>query len=239
MNVPAPHFLLVAQARVASGERVLAGRWRFELRTSDGQACLAAEDDEPETSAERLELLAIVRGLEALDEPSRVTLVSAGRSISRGLRHGLAQWRESDWQWERYGQLAPVKNGDLWQRIDRAMTFHTVEWRDAPPTSDDLSPLETGSVSEGHAEPPVRVIQHRGRRLRIDRAHGLTGQADSQRAKLTQRRGGAEAPRGKAKRGHGWKQQQGRLWLTRLLSSIRIADFVLRMWLSAARFAAR
>ena len=69
---------------------------------------------EPESSTERLQLLAIVRGLESLDEPARVTLVSAGRSISRGVRYGVAQWRENDWQWERYGKLTPVKNGDLW-----------------------------------------------------------------------------------------------------------------------------
>jgi ribonuclease HI len=147
-----------------------AGRWRFVLQTDDGQTCLAAEDDEPEGSSERLHLLAIVRGLEALDEPSRVTLVTAGRSISRGIRYGVAQWRENDWQWERYGKLTPVKNGDLWRRIDRAMAIHNVACRDATPATDDL------------AEPPdalretadVRIIHrnHRSRKLRIDPGTG-------------------------------------------------------------------
>jgi ribonuclease HI len=180
MSVPAPHFLLKPQAAVRSAaggsggdDYGPAGQWRFVLQTADGETCLEAEDDEPESSPERLELLAIVRGLEAIDEPARVTLVSARRSISRGLRHGLAQWRESDWQWERYGKLTPVKNSDLWRRIDRAMSIHTVECREPAGATDDLAPpLPTRSVSKGHDEAPdVRIIRHRGRKLRIDGVH--------------------------------------------------------------------
>jgi len=167
MGVAAPHFLLLSEAAVAASERAeSAGRWRFELRTPDGQACLEADDEEPETSTERLQLLAIVRGLESLDEPSRVTLVAAGRSISRGLRYGVVQWRENDWHWERYGKLTPVKNGDLWRRIDRAMAIHRVECQGGTATTDDLAaPPEVV-----HEPADVRIIrrQHRGRNLRID-----------------------------------------------------------------------
>ena len=58
-----------------------------------------------------------------------MTLVTASRYVSRGIRFGLDQWRESDWHWERYGQMTPVKNNDLWQRIDQAMKIHQVECR--------------------------------------------------------------------------------------------------------------
>gem|GEM_PF-6976979 len=172
--IPAPHFRLHSQATASThGGHEPAGRWRFVLRSADGRTCLEAEDDEPESSAERLELLAIVRGLESLDEPARVTLVSAGCSISRGIRYGVAQWRDNDWQWERYGKLSPVKNGDLWRRIDRAMAIHDVVCRDLPAGLDDLAgSIPTRSVSEGTHEPTnVRVIHsmHRGRRLRFDR----------------------------------------------------------------------
>lgn len=172
--VPAPHFRLHSQvAASAHADHEPAGRWRFVLRSADGRTCLEAEDDEPESSTERLELLAIVRGLESLDGPARVTLVSAGRSISRGIRYGVAQWRENDWQWERYGKLTPVKNSDLWQRIDRAMAIHDVVCRDLPPSSDDLAgSIPTRSVFEGtHEVADVGVIHrtHRGRRLRFDR----------------------------------------------------------------------
>jgi hypothetical protein len=45
------------------------------------------------------------------------------------MRHGLVQWRENDWMWERFGKMTPVKDGDLWRRIDQAMRFHQVECR--------------------------------------------------------------------------------------------------------------
>ncbi len=172
MSVPAPHFHLRSEASASSGVDQPAGRWRFILQSADGQARAEAEDDEPETSTERLQLLAIVRGLESLDEPARVTLVAPGRSISRGIRYGVAQWREDDWQWERYGKLTPVKNGDLWRRIDRAMAIHEVVCRELPAETDDLDgSSSTRSVREEALEPAdVRVVHctHRGRRLRVD-----------------------------------------------------------------------
>jgi ribonuclease HI len=96
------------------------------LEATDGSSTLEAADDEPEISRDRLELLAIVRGLEALDQRSNVTIVTASRYICRGLRFGLPCWKEDGWQWERFGQLAPVKNADLWRRVDHAMQFHKV-----------------------------------------------------------------------------------------------------------------
>ncbi|HEX5104088.1 MAG TPA: RNase H family protein [Pirellulaceae bacterium] len=184
----APHFLLVSQAAVQGSGQVYSGRWKFELRTPDGLACLAAEDEEAESSAERLELLAIVRGLESLDEPARVTLVSAGRSVSRSLRYGLSQWRENDWQWERYGQLTPVKNGDLWQRIDRAMTIHQVECREATAAPDDLAALNNvaAPLDARPEAAEVRIIHHRGRRLRIDRGKAARMKAEGGRMKATE-----------------------------------------------------
>lgn len=188
MNVPAPHFLLfseaaakaevghcVAKASAAkaaasrnSGESDAISQWRFVLRSPDGRTHLEAADDEPHASAERLELLAIVRGLESLDEPSQVTLVSPSRSISRGLRHGIVQWRENDWQWERYGQMTPIKNRDLWRRIDRAMSIHRVECRDnGLCDADDLAPPSSA--------PSIAVVpsrRSRGKTLRFDRGSG-------------------------------------------------------------------
>jgi ribonuclease HI len=105
------------------------GRWRFVLQTPEGKTLLDAEDEEEGDSRERLELLAIVRGLEALDQPSQVTLVTQSQAISRGVREGLAQWRENDYQWERFGSLTPIKNRDLWQRVDQALSIHQVQCR--------------------------------------------------------------------------------------------------------------
>ena len=110
-------------------EAVATGRWHFHLESFDGDTVLEASDEEPGVQGERLELLALIRGLEALDQPSRVTLVTSSRGVSRGLRFGLAEWRTNNWQWERFGRRVPVKNHDLWQRVDRALKFHHVECR--------------------------------------------------------------------------------------------------------------
>ncbi len=85
-----------------------------------------AADAEPDAQGERLELLAVVRGLEALEQPSRVTLVTPSKYVNRGLTYGLEEWRANDWQWEHFGEMVPVKNRDLWQRVDRALAYPPV-----------------------------------------------------------------------------------------------------------------
>ncbi len=119
------HFLLFSEARFNRGE----GIWRFVLAQVGASESLTATDVEPAACRERLELLALVRGLEAIDQPARVTLVTASRYVSRGLKRGLAEWRLNDWQWERFGQLVAVRDHDLWRRVDRALQFHEVDCR--------------------------------------------------------------------------------------------------------------
>lgn len=185
MSVSAPHFLLYAHATgntlvgaaANSHDEVeleMGGKWRFVLQTPEGETLLDAEDEEDGDSRERLELLAIVRGLEALDQPSQVTLVTQSQAISRGLREGLQQWRENDWQWERFGSLTPIKNRDLWQRVDQAMGFHQVKCRlVSGGGSDDLnmpppSPAFNHAAHENAAPtmPPPRRV--RNRQVRFD-----------------------------------------------------------------------
>ena len=76
-----------------------------------------AEDIEPDIQGERLELLTVVRGLEALDQPVPVTLMTPSIYVREGIRYGLAEWRRNGWRWESFGQMVPVKNCDLWQRV--------------------------------------------------------------------------------------------------------------------------
>jgi ribonuclease HI len=177
MKLPAPHFLLFSQARTDTSECGV-GQWRFVLESADGAARIEAADEEPATT-QRLELLAIVRGLEALDQPSRVTLVTGSRYVSRGIRFGLSQWREDGWQWERYGEMSPIKDGDLWRRVDQALQFHQVECQNPNKCdlSDDLgvpalrvAPQPMDHKTDG-AQPtgttPIRR-RRRGQTLRFD-----------------------------------------------------------------------
>jgi len=132
MTVPTPHFLLYSEAAACANHlnaAVPSGNWHFVLAAEDGSQRLDASDHEPEIDAERLELLAVVRGLEALDQPSAVTVVTRNHAIERGLRFGLRHWRENNWHWERFGRFVPIKNADLWQRVDQALQFHQVGCR--------------------------------------------------------------------------------------------------------------
>lgn len=164
-----PHYLLFSDAHDGHGDCIKpGGRWRFVLESVDGMSVMQADEEEPDAHGERLELLCVVRGLEALDQPSRVTLVTPSRYVRLGLRFGLAEWRVNRWQWEHFGRLIPVKNRDLWQRVDHALRYHQVDcrcWRfdashagpdqsacgDTPPSS-----LRDASPTSGHVASAIQ-----------------------------------------------------------------------------------
>lgn len=103
--------------------------WRFVLETSDQDYQFEAEEEESSPSLERAALLAVVRGLEALDQPSTVSLYTSSRFVMAGLRHGIVEWRTTNWHWEWFGRWAPVAHQDLWRRVETAMRFHELEPR--------------------------------------------------------------------------------------------------------------
>jgi ribonuclease HI len=97
------------------------------LRPVGSSEAIEVADAEPDVWGERLDLLTVVRALEWLDQPSRVTLVGCTRYVEQGIQFGLAEWRENGWRWEWFGQMVPVRDADLWQRMDRILQFHRVE----------------------------------------------------------------------------------------------------------------
>jgi ribonuclease HI len=122
MNQLTPHYLLISE----SGLTAKAGQWRFVLRPVDGSADIVVADEEPDVWGERLDLLTVVRALESLDQPSQVTLVSCTRYVEQGIQFGLHEWKNNGWQWEYFGEMTPVRDFDLWQRMDQALQFHQV-----------------------------------------------------------------------------------------------------------------
>jgi ribonuclease HI len=172
MRTRGPHYLLFTGA---IGSDANAAHWRFVLQPVGSDVSLAVADVEEFARPSRLELLAVVRGLEALEQPSRVTLLTDSRYVIRGLRRGLNQWRERRWRWERFGRLVPIRDADLWRRVDRAMQFHDVdcsEWYDdeqQPPT-DEWNGQSVADDSRGEClgddppEQPALVIVARAKR---------------------------------------------------------------------------
>ena len=133
----APHYLLLTETDCDPNRPDDGGRWRFVLEPmnsaaeSDNGGIGRVEVSERESNiwGERLDLLALVRGLEALDQPSKLTLITSSALIGKQLRRGFESWIENDWRWERFGQLKPIKDADLWKRIVTATGIHTVECR--------------------------------------------------------------------------------------------------------------
>jgi len=114
---------------LSSRTTMVRGRWHFVLEEIEGEEKLEVADTEQQISPDRLALLCLVRGLEALEQPSRVTLFTTSRYVNRGLRFGLNSWRENDYRWERFGVQKPIRNADLWMRVDHALEFHGVDCR--------------------------------------------------------------------------------------------------------------
>lgn len=129
MNQSAPHYLLITEAKTVQTPYERSGKWRFVLEQMGFEARVEVADVEPDVVGERLELLVVVRGLEALEQPSRVTLITSSRYVGRGIRRWMRQWKANDWRWERFGTMSPVRHNDLWRRVDQAMSIHRVDCR--------------------------------------------------------------------------------------------------------------
>ena len=80
---------------------------------------------EPATTNNRMEIMAAIRGLESLTRPSQVHVYTDSQYLRRGVTEWLPQWRHNGWQTK---EKKPVKNADLWKRLDSAARGHQVQW---------------------------------------------------------------------------------------------------------------
>ena len=80
---------------------------------------------EAETTNNRMELLAAINALEALERPSALTVVTDSAYVKGGITAWLPGWKRNGW---RTSTKKPVKNEDLWKRLDAARTRHDVTW---------------------------------------------------------------------------------------------------------------
>lgn len=129
MNSTAPHYLLLAQANNLPSRFPFGGRWRFVLEQLGSDVRMEESDVEPHVRGERLQLLAVIRGLESLEQPSRVTLITPSRYVGRGLRGGLRQWKTNGWKWGQFGKLTTIRHLNYWQRIDAVLQIHQLSCR--------------------------------------------------------------------------------------------------------------
>ena len=99
------------------------GGWGVVLRYGAHEKELSG--GEPETTNNRMELLAAIHGLEALKRPMVVHLTSDSQYLKNGITTWLPGWKARGWK---TADKKPVKNVDLWQRLEAAAGPHTVNW---------------------------------------------------------------------------------------------------------------
>ncbi len=104
------------------------GGWAFVLRHPTSGKEIEQSGGERETTNNRMEMLAVIRGLEVLKRPTAVELVSDSTYVGKGLSEWMPKWKANGWR-RRVGKgFAEVKNVDLWQQLDELLTQHRVEF---------------------------------------------------------------------------------------------------------------
>lgn len=99
------------------------GGWAVLMRHGDTEREFGG--GETHTTNNRMELLAAVQGLEALERGCRVRLVTDSTYVRDGITSWIERWKRRGW---RTSEGKPVKNRDLWLRLDEAAARHEVEW---------------------------------------------------------------------------------------------------------------
>ena len=100
------------------------GGWAALLRWREVERELAG--GEPDTTNNRMELMAAIAALEALREPCDVVLTTDSQYVRQGILDWLANWIRRGWK---TAGGDPVKNRDLWERLQIAAAPHKVDWR--------------------------------------------------------------------------------------------------------------
>jgi ribonuclease HI len=81
---------------------------------------------EPDTTNNRMELMAAIQALEALTKPCKVELHTDSTYVMKGISEWIHGWKKRGWK---TADKKPVKNEDLWRRLDQARLRHEVDWR--------------------------------------------------------------------------------------------------------------
>ena len=81
---------------------------------------------DPSTTNNRMELMAAIAGLIALTRPCAVKLVTDSQYVMKGIQEWMPNWKKRGWK---TASKEPVKNSDLWQKLDEEVNRHQVSWQ--------------------------------------------------------------------------------------------------------------
>jgi ribonuclease HI len=105
------------------------GGWGVLMRAMDGETVVkerVLNGGEADTTNNRMELMAAISALEALTRASEITITTDSAYVKNGITAWMVGWKRKGW---RTADGKPVKNIDLWQRLDAAQARHQVIWK--------------------------------------------------------------------------------------------------------------
>ena len=100
------------------------GGWAAILRSNGKKKELSGA--EPQTTNNRMEMMAVCEGLESLNRRCEVVVEIDSQYVKNGITTWIDSWKKRGWK---TAAKKPVKNQDLWMRLDKAVSEHDIEWR--------------------------------------------------------------------------------------------------------------
>lgn len=104
------------------------GGWAYILRHPASGKEVEQAGAEPETTNNRMELTAVIEGLAALKKPSHVELFTDSVYVGKGMSEWMAKWKTNGWRRKEGKRMVPVKNEELWRRLDQLLQTHEVKY---------------------------------------------------------------------------------------------------------------
>ena len=100
------------------------GGWAFILRHPSTGKELVRSGGLRETTNNQMEMIAVIEGLEALKNPCCVQLYSDSTYVLHGISQWMSNWKKNSWRRRENGSWKPVKNVELWQKLDVLISQH-------------------------------------------------------------------------------------------------------------------
>ena len=151
------------------------GGWGVLLRNGDNETELCG--GEPGTTNNRMELLAVIEALQSLTQPVHARVYTDSQYVQKGISEWIHSWKQRGWK---TAGKEPVKNEDLWRRLDALVAKHSLEWRwvrghNGHPENERADALARAGLEQ--ARGTGRLVRQ-ALRDPIDRSAKKSGQSD-------------------------------------------------------------
>jgi ribonuclease HI len=124
--MPSPEVLLYTDGACSGNPGP--GGWAFILMHPATGKKLERSGYEPETTNNRMELMAAIAGLGTLKRPTHVEMFTDSVYVGKGLTEYLRKWKANGWKRKEGSKFLPIKNEELWRQLDALATTHRVKY---------------------------------------------------------------------------------------------------------------